>query len=104
MTTGLLRAPWGLVLTLANLLNAYIAYGALMIQPQGVWDEHTLTGIELASWLLIVSGVLTALLTASPVSRRPLSRWWLVPPLAFLVAGVARLQYIGYAYPVGNGG
>jgi hypothetical protein len=47
--TGLRRGPWGVVLILANLPNAYLAYAALMIQPQGTWDEHTLTGIEVAS-------------------------------------------------------
>ncbi|MFG2766054.1 hypothetical protein [Streptomyces rubiginosohelvolus] len=102
--TGLLRGPWGVILVLANLLNAYIAYGALMIRPQGAWDESTLTGIELASGLLIVSGALTGLLTVFPVSRRTLSRWWLAPPPVFLVAGLVRLQYIGYVYPMGPGG
>ncbi|MGW8986789.1 hypothetical protein ACWGQ9_29575 [Streptomyces parvus] len=101
--TGQLRGPWVVTLVLANLFNAYIAYGALLIPPQGIWDENTLTGIELASWLLIVSGAFTALLTMSPVSRRTLSRWWLALPLLFLTAGVARLQYIVYAYPMGPG-
>ncbi|MER6603590.1 hypothetical protein ACWDBC_28390 [Streptomyces parvus] len=101
--TGQLRGPWVVTLVLANLFNAYIAYGALLIPPQGIWDENTLTGIELASWLLIVSGALTALLTVSPVSRRALGRWWLALPLLFLAAGVARLQYIVYAYPMGPG-
>ncbi|MFD3611159.1 hypothetical protein ACFWXA_24375 [Streptomyces atroolivaceus] len=40
--TGTLRGPWGVLLILANLLNTYIAYGALMIQPQGAWDDSTL--------------------------------------------------------------
>lgn len=78
--TSALRGSWGVILILVNLLNAYIAYGALMIQPQGVWDDSTLTGIGLASGLLIVFGVLTALLTLFPVLRRSLSRWWLTPP------------------------
>lgn len=26
---------------LANLLSCYIAYAALMIQPQGAWDNST---------------------------------------------------------------
>ncbi|MFJ4843168.1 hypothetical protein [Streptomyces sp. NPDC088746] len=93
-----------MLLILANLLNAYVAYGALMTQPQGAWDDSTLTGIGFASGLLIVLGVLTGLLTLFPVLRRSLSRWWLAPPLIFLVAGLARLQYIEYAYPAGPGG
>ncbi|MFE9727381.1 hypothetical protein ACFYQ5_28270 [Streptomyces sp. NPDC005794] len=45
-----------MIVVLANPLNAYVAYGALMTQPQGVWDENTLTGIEVVSGLLIVLG------------------------------------------------
>ncbi|MEV5343815.1 hypothetical protein AB0K93_35940, partial [Streptomyces sp. NPDC052676] len=60
--TGLLRGPWAVILILANLLNAYVAYGALVTQPQGAWDEQTLTGIEFASALLIALGAITFLL------------------------------------------
>lgn len=39
--TGALRGPWGVFFVLANLLSCYIAYAALMIQPQGAWDNST---------------------------------------------------------------
>ncbi|MFF8974687.1 hypothetical protein [Streptomyces sp. NPDC014995] len=102
--TGLLRGPWGVVLILANLLNAYVAYAALVTQPQGAWDEQTLTGIEFASALLITLGVITFLLTLLPVRRRTLSRWWLAPALVFLAVGAARWTYIVQTYPQGPGG
>ncbi|CAM5285803.1 hypothetical protein [Streptomyces atroolivaceus] len=102
--TGTLRGPWGVLLILANLLSTYIAYGSLMIQPQGAWDDSTLTGIGFASGLLTALGVLTVLLTLFAVLRRALSRWWLAPPLISLVAGLARLRYIEYAHPAGPGG
>ncbi|WP_405762438.1 hypothetical protein OG234_28740 [Streptomyces sp. NBC_01420] len=102
--TDAIRGPWGVLLILVNLLNAYIAYGALMVQPQGAWDDSTLTGIGFATGLLMVLGVLTALLTLIPVTRRSFSRWWLAPPVVFLVAGLARLQYIDHVYPAGPGG
>ncbi|MFE9664427.1 hypothetical protein [Streptomyces sp. NPDC005955] len=100
--TGLLRGPWGPVLVLANLLNAYVAYGALATQPQGAWDEQTLTGIEFASALLIVLGVTTTLLALFPVRRRTLSHWWLAPSLAFLAMGAARWAYVVHTYPQGG--
>ncbi|MGW6398313.1 hypothetical protein [Streptomyces sp. NPDC055134] len=102
--TGLLRGPWGVTLGLANLLNTYVAYGALVAQPQGDWDEQTLTGIEFASALLIVLGAITFLLTLVPVRKGGLNRWWLAPPVLFSVVGVARWMYIGLAYPQGAGG
>ncbi|MFG2597996.1 hypothetical protein [Streptomyces sp. NPDC048462] len=102
--TGALRGPWGVLLVLANLLSSYIAYAALMIQPQGAWDNSTLTGIETATAMLITLSVVTSLVTLFPVRRRNLSYWWLAPPLVFLVAGVVRLQYIEHTYPMGPGG
>ncbi|MER5357219.1 hypothetical protein [Streptomyces sp. NPDC002785] len=102
--TGLLRGPWGVILILANLLNGYVAYGALVTQPQGAWDEQTLTGIEFASALLIMLGVITSLLALLPVRRRTLSRWWLAPSLIFLAVGAARWAYIVHIYPQGPGG
>lgn len=102
--TGLLRGPWAVILILANLLNAYVAYGALVTQPQGAWDEQTLTGIEFASALLIVLGAITFLLAMVPVQRRTLSRWWLAPSLIFLTVGAARWAYIVHTYPQGSGG
>lgn len=102
--TGLLRGPWGAALILANLLSVYVAYGALVTQPQGSWDESTLTGIEFASALLITLGVITFLLALVPVRRQTLSRGWLAPPLIFLVVGVARWAYIVHTYPQGVGG
>ncbi|GAB7109799.1 hypothetical protein JCM4814A_81140 [Streptomyces phaeofaciens JCM 4814] len=100
--TGLLRGPWGVALVLAYLLNAYVAYGALTIQPQGVWDESTLTAIEFASALLITL-VLTFLIGLFPVRRRSLSRWWLAPAVVFLAMGSARWTYIVQTYPQGPG-
>ena len=102
--TGLLRGPWGATLILANLLNAYVAYGALVTQPLGDWDEQTLTAIEFASALLIVLGVITSLLALLPVRRGTLSRWWLAPSLIFLAVGAARWTYIVQTYPQGPGG
>ncbi|MFD6278593.1 hypothetical protein ACFWFI_23950 [Streptomyces sp. NPDC060209] len=102
--TGLHRGPWAVALILANLLNAYVTYGALMAQPQGAWDEHTLTGIEFASALLITLGVSTSLFALVPVRREALSRWWLAPSLIFLAVGAARLGYIVHTYPQGPGG
>lgn len=99
----LLRGPWGITLILFNLLSAYIAYGALVTQPQGVWDEQTLTGIEFASALLITLSVLTSVLALVPVRRKTLSRWWLTPSLAFLAVGAVRWAYIVQAYPQGPG-
>lgn len=55
----------------ANLISAYVAYGALVIQPQGVWGESTLTGIEFASALLIMPGVVTSLIAPVPARSRP---------------------------------
>ncbi|MFE6937441.1 hypothetical protein ACFVDT_36020 [Streptomyces sp. NPDC057699] len=97
--TGELRWFWGVVLVPANLLNAYVAYGALVLHPQGVWDEHTLTGIEVASALAIVLGVVITLLALVPVRQKVLSRWWLAPSLVFLTAGAARWAYIVHTYP-----
>ncbi|MYQ40508.1 hypothetical protein B046DRAFT_01547 [Streptomyces sp. LamerLS-316] len=97
--TGELRWFWGVVLILANLLNAYVAYGAVVIQPQGVWDEHTLTGIEVASALAIALGVVTTLLALVPVRQKVLSRWWPAPSLVFLAVGAARWAYIVHTYP-----
>ncbi|WP_406103078.1 hypothetical protein OG698_12015 [Streptomyces sp. NBC_01003] len=102
--TGLLRGPWGVLLVLANMLNAYVAYGALVTRPQGVWDERTLTGIAFASVLLIALGTLTLLATLLAVWRQSLGRWWLAPPLGFLVVGVARWSYIAIGFPPGAGG
>ncbi|MEU2679110.1 hypothetical protein ABZ638_19715 [Streptomyces sp. NPDC007107] len=79
--TGELRWFWGVVLVAANLLNAYVAYGAVVIRPQGVWDEHTLTGIEVASALAVVLGVVITLLALVPVRQKVLSRWWLADML-----------------------
>ncbi|BAU85068.1 hypothetical protein SLA_4180 [Streptomyces laurentii] len=93
-----------MILGLANLLGAYIAYDALLIPPAGIWDDHNLTGISVASLLLILLGLGTALITLIPVRRRRLGYGWLVPPVFFLVAGVARLWYINDVYPVGPGG
>ncbi|MFJ2226669.1 hypothetical protein [Streptomyces halstedii] len=93
-----------MLLILANLLNAYIAYAALMTQPQGTWDDHTLTGIGFASELVITLSIIIELLTLVPVRRRNLSYWWLAPPPIFLVAGAARLRYIEHTYPLGHGG
>lgn len=101
--TGPLRGRWGAVLILANLLSAYVAYGALVTKPQGSWDENTLTGIEFASALLITLGVITSLLSLVPVRRQTLGRGWLVPPLIFLAVGVARWAYIVHTYPQGAG-
>ncbi|MFD9602315.1 hypothetical protein [Streptomyces sp. NPDC059970] len=101
--TGLLRGPWGVILILANLLNAYVAYSALATQPQAAWDEQTLTGIEFASALLITLGVITSLLALLPVRQRTLSRWWLAPSLIFLAVGAARWAYIVHTYPQGPG-
>jgi hypothetical protein len=102
--TVLLRGPWGVILVLANLPSAYVAYGALVTQPQGAWDESTLAGIEFASALLIALSVVTFLLALLPVRRRTLSRWWLAPSLLFLVVGAARWAYIVQTYPQGPGG
>jgi hypothetical protein len=101
--TGLLRSPWGVVLLLANLLNAYFAYAALVTQPQGTWDEQTLTGIEFTSALLILLSALTLLLSVLPVRRHALGRWWLAPPVVFLILGAARWTYIVQSYPQGPG-
>ncbi|MFE4217349.1 hypothetical protein [Streptomyces sp. NPDC056844] len=97
--TGEPRWFWGVVLVPANLLNAYVAYGALVIQPQGVWDEHTLTGIEVASALAVVLGVVITLLALVPVRQKVLSRWWLAPSLVLLAVGAARWAYIVHTYP-----
>ncbi|WP_326696236.1 hypothetical protein OG909_02185 [Streptomyces sp. NBC_01754] len=102
--TGALRGPWGVILVPANLLNAYLAYAALMIQPQGAWDENTLTAIGAATALLVTLSVITALFTLFPVRRRNLSHWWLAPPLLLLLAGAVRLRYIEHTYPLGHGG
>ncbi|MFE1312139.1 hypothetical protein [Streptomyces sp. NPDC058755] len=102
--TVLLRGPWGVILVLANLLSAYVAYAALVTQPQGAWDESTLTGIEVASALLIALSVVTFLLALLPVRRQTLGRWWLAPSLLFLVVGAARWAYIVQTYPQGPGG
>ncbi|MER7055969.1 MULTISPECIES: hypothetical protein [unclassified Streptomyces] len=102
--TGLLRGPWGITLILANLLSTYVAYGALVTQPQGAWDESTLTGIEFASALLITLGVITSLLALVPVRRQALSRRWLAPSLILLAVGVARWSNIVHTYPQGAGG
>ncbi|MET8583966.1 hypothetical protein ABZX39_24280 [Streptomyces collinus] len=102
--TGLLRGPWGVLLLLANLLNGYVAYAALVTRPQGAWDESTLTGIETACALLVVFSAVTFLLALLPVRRRTLSRWWLAPALVFLLVGAARWTYIVQAYPQGPGG
>ena len=88
-----------MVLILANLLNACLAHAALMIQPQGTWDEHTLTGIEVASLSVITLGVTTSLLALVPVRRHILNRWWLAPSLTFLALGAARLAYIVHLVP-----
>ncbi|MFJ9188182.1 MULTISPECIES: hypothetical protein [Streptomyces] len=93
-----------MTLILTNLLSAYVAYGALVTQPQGAWDESTLTGIEFASALLITLSILTSLLALVPVVRHTRSRWWLAPSLTFLALGVARWVYIIHTYPLGPGG
>ncbi|MDX2598116.1 MULTISPECIES: hypothetical protein [Streptomyces] len=94
----------GTALTLAHLPSGYLAYAALVTQPQGAWDESTLTGIETACALLIVLSAATFLLALPPVRRRTLSRWWLAPALAFLLVGAARWTYIVQTYPQGPGG
>lgn len=99
--TGRSRGAWAFTLVLANLLSLYVAYGALVTQPQGDWDRSALTGIEFASLLLVVLAVLTSLLALVPVRRRALGRLWLVPSLVLLVAGAARWAYIAHAYPQG---
>ncbi|MFF8481136.1 hypothetical protein [Streptomyces antibioticus] len=92
-----------MVLTLAYTLNSYVAYGALTIEPQGTWDESTLTAIEFASTLLITLGTLTFLLTLFPVRRRTLGHWWPTPAVLFLTVGAARWVYIVQMYPRGGG-
>ncbi|MFE9496738.1 hypothetical protein [Streptomyces collinus] len=94
----------GTALTLAHLPSGYLAYAALVTQPQGAWDESTLTGIETACALLIVLSAATFLLALPPVRRRTLGRWWLAPALAFLLVGAARWTYIVQTYPQGPGG
>ncbi|MET9059145.1 hypothetical protein ABZX99_15130 [Streptomyces antibioticus] len=101
--TALPRGPWGVALTLAYTLNTYVAYGALTIEPQGTWDESTLTAIEFTSALLITLGTLTFLLTLFPVRRHTLSHWWLTPAVLFLTVGAARWAYIVQTYPQGGG-
>lgn len=78
---------------LANLLSCCIAYAALMIQPQGAWDNSTLTGIETATATLITLSVVTSLVTLFPVRRRNLSYWWLAPPPGPGAGGGFRMQY-----------
>lgn len=99
-----LRSPWGVLLLLAHAATAFLVYAALVTQPQGDWDENTLTGIEAACAMVVVAGAATLLLSALPVRRRTLRAWWLVPPLVFLGVGAARWVYIAHAYPMATGG
>ncbi|WP_030753501.1 hypothetical protein [Streptomyces griseus] len=68
-------------------------------RPEGDWDSAAIDGIAAAAVFLCVLGALGLLLSWVPVRRGGLGRWWLLPPAAFLVCGVARLVHIQYAYP-----
>ncbi|MGR3934672.1 hypothetical protein [Streptomyces sp. BRA346] len=97
--TSFLRWAGAAVLVLANVLNVYFAFWALVTEPGGSWDENTLTGIETASFVVVVVGVVTLLLAALPVRKGALSRWWLAPPAVFIVLGAARWTYVAQYYP-----
>ncbi len=92
--------PWTVVLVLLNLLGCYLGYGALFTRPEGDWDSAAIEGIAAAAVFLCVLGVLGLLLSYVLVWRGILVRWWLLPPAAFLLFGIARPVHIEYAYPV----
>jgi hypothetical protein len=99
-----LRSPWEVLLLLAHLVTAWLAYAALVTQPQGTWDESTLTGIEAACAMVVAAGAATLLLSVLPLRRKALGPWWLAPPVVFLTLGAARWVYIAQNYPQGAGG
>ncbi|MFB7935670.1 hypothetical protein [Streptomyces sp. NPDC056049] len=98
--SGAARGSWAAVLVLVNLLGCYLGYGALFIRPEGDWDSAAIDGIAAAAVFLCVLGALGLLLSAVPVRRGTLARWWLLPPAVFLLFGIARLVHIEYVYPV----
>lgn len=93
------RVGWAVVLVLVHLLGCYLGYGALFIRPEGGWDSASVDGIAAAAVFLCVLGALGLLLSWVPVRWGVLGRWWLLPPVGFLVFGVARLVHVQYAYP-----
>ncbi|MFI8423651.1 hypothetical protein [Streptomyces sp. NPDC085479] len=98
--SGAARGAWTVVLALVYLLGCYLGYGALFIRPEGDWDSAAIDGIAAAAVFLCALGTLGLLLSARPVRRGILTRWWLLPPAVLLLFGVARLVHIEYAYPV----
>ncbi|MFJ6523360.1 hypothetical protein ACIQJ4_34505 [Streptomyces filamentosus] len=88
------------MLVFVYLLGCYLGYGALFVRPEGDGDSAAIDGIAAAAVFLCGLGVLGLLLSWVPVRRGVLGRWWLLPPVGFLVFGVARLVHVQYAYPV----
>ncbi|WP_432061409.1 hypothetical protein [Streptomyces sp. S1] len=98
--SGAVRGSWAVVLGLVDLVGCYMGYGALLIRPEGDGDSAAIGGIAAAAVFLCVLGTLGFLLSCVPVRRGTLARWWLLPPAAFLLFGIARLVHIEYAHPV----
>jgi hypothetical protein len=86
---GCLRWVLGVPLVILYLIAGWFCWTALTIRPSGPWDDDARAGIVLSCVLTIAAAGLALLITLTPSARRPLHRWWLVPPVVLgLVAAV----------------
>ncbi|MEI5011089.1 hypothetical protein RB196_30850 [Streptomyces sp. PmtA] len=88
---GCLRWVIGVPLALLHLLAGFLCFYAIYTRPGHPGDEDALFAIEAFAVLTIATGAVALLITLAPAHRAALNRWWLVPPVALMLAAGVRL-------------
>ncbi|OKH95324.1 hypothetical protein [Streptomyces uncialis] len=91
--------PWPALLVPAKAVNLYLAYAVVTTTPGGAWDENTLTGIETACSLLLLTAALTESLNYAALRHRALPHRWLILATCLPTVACVRWGRIVQRYP-----
>lgn len=83
-----------LVLTMGNLVTAYLELLAYAVEPAGPWDSEAIAHSNFAAGLALVLAVVTALLSWVFMKAEWLRRWWSAVPAALVLAAILRLTLL----------
>ena len=87
------------ILVVLNLAALYFVGISWLVTPDGPWDDDVLAGLTAAALIGAALAVPTTLLTVVPVLLRWLRAWWFAVPAILFILAVARVIYLGAAYP-----
>ncbi|MEU6864979.1 hypothetical protein ABZ924_17130 [Streptomyces sp. NPDC046876] len=91
---GCLQWVLGVPLGLLYLLEGWLCYGALVIQPTGGVNDRGATNISAACFFALCLSVIGLLITLIPTVRRTLGLWWFAPPVLLGLFAYVRVSLL----------